>query len=92
MLQVAVLCRLQHQNVIRFVGVCHLPLCFALELAPMGSLQTILEKLQIEREGKYRGVPTSNMYVGSIIGKVITHQIALEVTNCTAIRNELNIL
>lgn len=78
--QVAVLCRLQHPNVINFVGVCHTPLCFALELAPMGSLQTILEKLQNEREEKYRGVPTFNMCVGSVLSKEITHLIAFQVS------------
>ena len=73
------LCRLQHQNVIRFIGVCHTPLCFALELAPMGSLQTILENLQAERENKYRGVPVTNMCVGSVLGRGITHKLALQV-------------
>lgn len=90
--EVAVLCRLQHPNVINFVGVCHTPLCFALELAPMGSLQTILEKLQNEREEKYRGVPTFNMCVGSVLSKEITHLIAFQVAHALCYLHESEII
>ena len=37
------LCRLNHPCVVSLLGVCLHPLCFVLELAPLGSLASVLE-------------------------------------------------
>ena len=50
----------------------------------MGSLQTILENLQMKRDEKYNGVPTGQMCVGSVLGRVMTHKIALQVICCVS--------
>ena len=74
------LCRLQHANIIQFIGVCHSPLCFVIELAPMGSLQGILEKKQQERDENIDGLSSSeNHLYGPILGRFISYKIAFQV-------------
>jgi len=79
------LCRLQHANIIKFLGVCHSPLCFVIELAPMGSLQGILEKKQIERDAISDNAPESGFMFGAILGRYISYKIAFQVTTITTI-------
>lgn len=71
------LCRLQHQNIIRFIGVCHSPLCFVIEIAPLGSLQGILEKKQHERD--QIPPPSESHLRDSILDRFITYKIAFQV-------------
>lgn len=42
---------LQHPCIVSLVGISIHPLCFALQLAPLGSLNTVLEE---RRKGTYR--------------------------------------
>ncbi|EDO31970.1 predicted protein, partial [Nematostella vectensis] len=48
-IRVAVLCHLQHPCVVRLLGVCLRPLCFLLELAPHGSLASVMEDITLGR-------------------------------------------
>lgn len=41
---------LQHPCIVSLVGISIHPLCFALQLAPLGSLNTVLEE---KRKGKF---------------------------------------
>ena len=70
------LCRLQHANIIQFIGVCHSPLCFVIELAPMGSLQGILEEKQEKRD---QDVLDESFFYPSALGRFITYKIAFQV-------------
>lgn len=74
------LCRLQHPNIVKFLGVSHSPLCFLLELAPRGSLYDVLEK---ERRASHTsssgGGGGGGGYVGAVLGRTLTHKIAYQV-------------
>ena len=77
--KVSMLCRLQHANIIQFIGVCHSPLCFVIELAPQGSLQGILEKKQRQRDEHADGLVTDSHLYGSLLGRFISYKIAFQV-------------
>ncbi|XP_066918410.1 leucine-rich repeat serine/threonine-protein kinase 1-like isoform X2 [Clytia hemisphaerica] len=77
--EVSMLCRLQHANIIQFIGVCHSPLCFVIELAPQGSLQGILEKKQQQRDEHSDGLVSDSHMYGSILGRFISYKIAFQV-------------
>ena len=73
------LCRLDHPNIIKFLGVCHSPLCFVIELAPMGSLQGILEKKEKERHENLEDSADVGFIHTSALGRFISCRIAFQV-------------
>lgn len=50
---------LQHPCIVSLVGISIHPLCFALQLAPLGSLNTVLEE---KRKGK-----SAHFYLGTLL-------------------------
>ena len=73
------LCRLQHPCIVRMIGVCRIPLCFGLELAPKGGLYNILEEINHERELVRQRDSNSTLTMGSVLGRKLTFKIALQV-------------
>ena len=80
--QVAVLCRLQHPCIIKLLGVCRIPLCFGLELAPKGGLYSILEDIAHERDLVIQANPNNPPCMESVLGRKLTYKIALQVKLC----------
>ena len=80
LLKVAVLCRLKHPCVVRLVGVSLHPLCFVLELAPHGSLATVIDELSVKREerAKQQDSSASNTR-GCLLGRELSYKIAFQV-------------
>eukprot|EP00117_Sycon_ciliatum_P021504 scpid6936/ scgid3290/ Leucine-rich repeat serine/threonine-protein kinase 1 len=77
--EITVLRLLKHPCVVRLIGVQLHPICFALELAPMGSLLDLMEK-QVAQQPP---VPAGSL-IGPVFGHVLTHRILLQVA--TAVR------
>lgn len=72
--EVTVLLHLKHPCVVRLVGVHVRPVAIALELAPSGSLQGILEDVMSRHSPAVLG-----SLVGPALGQVMSHRIALQV-------------
>ena len=77
------LCRLQHPCIIGFLGVCRFPLCFALELAPLGGLYSLLEESAMHREMIIHTSRPSPPMMDAVLGRRLTLKIAIQV--CEAI-------
>ncbi|XP_068741133.1 leucine-rich repeat serine/threonine-protein kinase 1-like isoform X3 [Montipora capricornis] len=80
--EVAVLCRLKHPCVVRLVGVSLHPLCFVLELAPHGSLATVIDELSVKREerAKQQDSSASNTR-GCLLGRELSYKIVFQVAS-----------
>ena len=76
------LCQLEHPNIISFVGVSLKPLCFALELAPLGSLQSILEQGREEQyqENNVDETKLESYNLSTVLERTMTYRIALQVS------------
>ncbi|XP_078364681.1 leucine-rich repeat serine/threonine-protein kinase 1-like isoform X2 [Oculina patagonica] len=81
--EVAVLCRLNHPSVVRLLAVSLHPLCFVLELAPYGSLASVLDELSSKREAQEKeGSRVSRDQAReSILGRQLSYKIAFQVAS-----------
>lgn len=88
LVQVAVLCRLNHPCVVRLLAVSLQPLCFVLELAPHGSLATVLDELSSKREAQEKQGSGVSRSRESILGRELSYKIAFQVISrlCTCRR------
>ncbi|XP_077988443.1 leucine-rich repeat serine/threonine-protein kinase 1-like [Glandiceps talaboti] len=73
--EVSLLCKLNHPCIVKLVGISLQPMCFALELAPMGSLQNILQEASMSRQ---QDLVRGSVY-GTLLDQVLTFKIALQV-------------
>ncbi|XP_035667179.1 leucine-rich repeat serine/threonine-protein kinase 1-like, partial [Branchiostoma floridae] len=78
--EVIVLRKLHHPCVVSLLGVSRRPLCLAIELAPMGSLQSVLNAKQEER-GNWTVEKNHGAPFGLLLGRDITYKIALQVAS-----------
>ncbi|XP_048583428.1 leucine-rich repeat serine/threonine-protein kinase 1 isoform X2 [Nematostella vectensis] len=83
--EVAVLCHLQHPCVVRLLGVCLRPLCFLLELAPHGSLASVMEDITLgrrETEKEHVGAKSIKYETKQTpLGRGLTYKIAYQVAS-----------
>eukprot|EP00794_Sanderia_malayensis_P013704 gene13704-15131_t len=89
--EVAVLCRLQNPFIIGFLGVCRVPLCFALELAPEGGLFSILDDHSHKRDLMIQS-SLDPPVMESILGRKLTYKIALQVAHALLYLHESEIV
>ncbi len=83
--KVAILCRLQNPFIIGFLGVCRIPLCFGLELAPKGGLFSIIDDIAHRRDLVSQECPNNPPIMDSVLGRKLTYKIALQVSSCILI-------
>ena len=75
------LCRLNHPCVVRLLAVSLHPLCFVLELAPYGSLASVVDELSSKREAQEKDGGGVSRIRESILGRELSYKIAFQV-NC----------
>ncbi|KAI8480800.1 Leucine-rich repeat serine/threonine-protein kinase 1 [Branchiostoma belcheri] len=78
--EVIVLRKLHHPCVVSLLGVSRRPLCLAIELAPMGSLRSVLDAKQEER-GNWTVEKNAGAPFGLLLERDITYKIALQVAS-----------
>ncbi|OXB77666.1 UNVERIFIED_CONTAM: hypothetical protein H355_002975 [Colinus virginianus] len=94
---------LQHPCIVSLIGISIHPLCFALELAPLGSLTTVLSEnskviaLELEREREQlQAMKAGYSFVtGSSfvpLGHMLTHKIAYQIVTGLAYLHKKNII
>lgn len=76
--EVAVLCRLRHPCVVCLLGVSLHPLCFVLELAPLGSLASVIDELSAKREERAKQYSNFSGNRASILGRQVSYKIAFQ--------------
>ncbi|XP_070542862.1 leucine-rich repeat serine/threonine-protein kinase 1-like [Ptychodera flava] len=81
--EVSLLSKLHHPCIVQLIGISLRPICFGLELAPMGSLQTIIQSEVMKKNYKTRDITKGSIY-GSLLDRVITFKIALQVAKALA--------
>ncbi|XP_067017125.1 leucine-rich repeat serine/threonine-protein kinase 1-like isoform X3 [Acropora muricata] len=79
--EVAVLCRLRHPCVVCLLGVSLHPLCFVLELAPLGSLASVIDELSAKREERANQYSNFSGNRASILGRQVSYKIAFQVAS-----------
>lgn len=79
--EVAVLCRLNHPCVVRLLAVSLHPLCFVLELAPYGSLATVLDELSTKREAQENEGSQVASSREAILGRELSYNIAFQIVS-----------
>ncbi|OXB68958.1 hypothetical protein ASZ78_003427 [Callipepla squamata] len=94
---------LQHPCIVSLIGISIHPLCFALELAPLGSLTTVLSEnskviaLELEREREQLQAMKAgcSFVTGSSfvpLGHMLTHKIAYQIVTGLAYLHKKNII
>ena len=80
-MQVSVLGRLNHPCVVALVGVSIQPLCIVLELSPLGSLYSILEKemAKLESEKFQQSIQAAHDVRKPIFDRYLTYKIVYQV-------------
>lgn len=73
------MCRLNHPCVVRLLAVSLHPLCFVLELAPYGSLATVLDELSSKREALESEGTLVSRAREAILGRELSYKIAFQV-------------
>lgn len=73
------MCRLNHPCVVRLLAVSLYPLCFVLELAPYGSLATVLDELSSKREALESEGTVVSRAREAILGRELSYKIAFQV-------------
>ncbi|XP_028406855.1 leucine-rich repeat serine/threonine-protein kinase 1-like [Dendronephthya gigantea] len=92
--EVSVLGRLNHPCVVALIGVCIQPMCIVLELSPLGSLFSILEKemSKMKAERFQRGCQTAHDVRKPIFDRYLTYKIVYQVAHALHYLHELGII
>ena len=78
--EVTILAQLSHPNIMSLLGVSLRPMCLVMELAPMGSLFSILDHKLEAIKTAHADLPSSNLRMpGGVLGHEISARIALQV-------------
>ena len=78
--EVTVLAQLSHPNIMSLLGVSLRPMCLVMELAPMGSLFSILDHKLEAIKTAHADLPSANLRMpGGVLGHEISARIALQV-------------
>ena len=78
--EVTVLAQLSHPNIVSLLGVSLRPMCLVIELAPMGSLFSILDHKLEAIKAAHADLPSANLKMpGGVLGHEISTRIALQV-------------
>lgn len=81
---------MNHPCVVRLLAVSLRPLCFVLELAPFGSLATVLDELSSKREARENEGSQVSRRRESILGRELSYNIAFQVSvTCREITDAL---
>ena len=77
--EATVLAHLRHPNIVPLLGISLKPLCFALELAPGGSLSGVLETKANEIKKQDKSLNVEALLRGPVLGPQMTYRIAFQV-------------